>query len=384
MIKSPKLSAAVAMAIALLASSLAAHAQAPAPRVTVSKPLAERVTQWDEFSGRFEAVQRVEVRARVSGFIEKIHFRDGQIVKAGDLLFSIDKRPFQIAVESAKAAIARAKAQVSLQQNEVQRARPLAESRVLTERTLDQRSSNLAVAKADLAAAEASLRSAQLDLEWAEVRAPISGRISDRRVDVGALISGGGSSGQTTLLTTIVSIDPINFVFDASEADYLRYARLFNNGNRPTSRDTANPVRIRLADETTWSRTGRMDFVDNSLNPRSGTIRGRAIVKNPNGLLSPGLFGRLQLYGGEFDALLVPDRAIVSDQTRKIVFVVDDAGKVSAKVVRPGQIAKGLRVIQSGLDANDRVVIDGIANPAVRPGATVTTVEGEIKSAQSG
>ena len=372
--------AAMTALLFVVGASANVYAQAPPPPVTVAHPLAKRITQWDEFSGRFEAVQSVEVRARVSGFIEKIQFKDGQIVKAGDPLFTIDKRPFQIAVESAQATIAQRKAEVDLQVSEVERARPLVKSRVLTRRDFETREANLAVARAHLASAEATLRAAELDLTWANVTAPIPGRISDRRVDVGALVTGGAAGA--TVLTTIVSLDPIYFVFDGSEADYLRYTRLARAGSRPSSRDNDNPVRIMLADEETWSRTGKMDFVDNRLDTRSGTIRARAIVANPDRLLTPGLFGRMQLFGGEVDALLVPDKAIVSDQTRKIVFTVDKENTVGAKQVELGPLqAGGLRVIQSGIANDDWVVISGIANPAVRPGAKVTPERGEIVAA---
>ncbi len=349
-----------------------ARAQAPMPPVTVANPVSQQITQWDEFSGRFEAIESVNVRARVSGFIEKVHFKDGQMVKAGDLLFTIDKRPFQIAVESAQAEIAQRKADVALQISEVERARPLLRSRTLTERDFETRDANLAIARARLSAAEATLRAAQLDLDWADVTAPISGRISDRRVDVGALVTGGAAGA--TVLTAIVSLDPIYFEFDGSEADYLRYVRLARLGTRPSSREKRNPVRIKLADQEAWSIKGQMDFVDNRLDPRSGTIRARAIVDNPDFMLTPGLFGRLQLFGGKFDALLVPDKAIVSDQTKKVVFIVDENDVVGAKPVTLGPLQEGgLRVIKSGLSADDRVVINGIANPAVRPGAKVKT-----------
>ena len=349
-----------------------ARAQAPMPPVTVANPVSQQITQWDEFSGRFEAIESVNVRARVSGFIEKVHFKDGQMVKAGDLLFTIDKRPFQIAVESAQAEIAQRKADVALQISEVERARPLLRSRTLTERDFETRDANLAIARARLSAAEATLLAAQLDLDWADVTAPISGRISDRRVDVGALVTGGAAGA--TVLTAIVSLDPIYFEFDGSEADYLRYVRLARLGTRPSSREKRNPVRIKLADQEAWSIKGQMDFVDNRLDPRSGTIRARAIVDNPDFMLTPGLFGRLQLFGGKFDALLVPDKAIVSDQTKKVVFIVDDKDVVGAKPVTLGPLQEGgLRVIKSGLSADDRVVINGIANPAVRPGAKVKT-----------
>jgi RND family efflux transporter MFP subunit len=313
----------------------------------------------------------------VSGFIDKIHFTDGQIVKAGDLLFTLDERPFKLAVESADAEVARTKAQVDLASNEVERARPLVKSGAVTERDFDQRGANLAVARATQAAAKTALDTARLNLEWSKVVAPIGGRISDRRVDSGNLVNGG--SGTTTLLTTIVQIDPIYMTFDASEADYLRYTRLALSGNRASSRDAPNPVKIRLADEKTYSHRGVMNFVDNALNPRTGTMRGRAIVDNKNSLLQPGMFGRLALFGGDVDALLIPDAAIVSDQARKIVFVVGDDGAIKGVPVQLGPIESGLRIITSGLGANDRVVIDGIANPMVRPGAKVTPQDGTIE-----
>lgn len=375
-------SAVIATVVIGVLLSLGAPAPAqqgpPALPVSVAQPLAKRITQWDEFSGRFQAVESVQVRPRVSGFIDKVHFKDGQIVKAGDPLFTIDPRPFQIAVESALAEIARANAQVELQENEVDRATPLARSGAVTQRDLDTRKTNLAVARANLQAAQTVLKSAELNLEWTVVKAPIAGRISDKAVDVGNLVTGG--AGAATLLTTIVSQDPIHFVFDVSESDFLRYSRLFLSGERTSSRDAANPVRIRLADEPNWPHTGRMDFVDNQLNTRSGTLRGRAIVDNKSQFLQPGLFGRLQLFGGEIDALLIPDAAIVSDQARKIVFVVGADNVIKPAVVALGPLVDGLRVIREGLKPADRIVIDGLANPMVRPGAKVAPQPGEIKA----
>lgn len=344
--------------------------------VTVSEPIAKRVTQWDEYSGRFEAVATVEVRARVSGFIEKLHFKDGQWVNAGDPLFTIDKRPYEIAVESATADVARNKAQVDLADLQVSRGAALIGSRTITEADNDTRKSNLAVAKAQLKAAEAALRNAQLNLEWTEVTAPLSGRISDRKVDPGNLIQGGQSGA--TLLATIVSTDPIHFIFDVSEADHLRYQRLFLAGERAQAGSSAIPVRIKLADETEWKRTGKVDFVDNSLSPRSGTIRTRAIVENKDHLLTPGVFGRIQLYGGEYDALLIPDSAVISDQARKIVFVVGNDNVVQGRPVTLGPIVDGLRVVREGLKPDDKVVLDGLANPMVRPGAKIAPEKGQI------
>jgi multidrug efflux system membrane fusion protein len=369
----------VLFSCAVTVAPTAAQVGPQATPVTVAYPLPKRITQWDEYSGRFLAVETVEVRPRVSGFIDTVHFRDGQIVKAGDLLFTIDKRPFEIALEGAKAEVTRAKAQVALAELEVERATPLVRSGAVTQRDFDQRRANLNVAIATLQAAEASAKAAELNLEWTEVRAPISGPVSDRKVDVGNLVTGGQAGA--TLLTTIVSVDPIHFVFDVSEADFLRYARLFLKGERSSATAVSTPVRIKLADESDWARTGRMNFLDNQLNPRSGTLRARAIVDNTDHMLQPGVFGRLQLFGGEYDALMIPDSAVVSDQARKIVFTVDAGDIVRATPVTLGPIVDGLRAVQDGLSRNDRVVVDGLANPTVRPGAKVAPQTGPVARA---
>lgn len=363
----------------LLLAAAPALAQAPQPTVTVATPLAKRVTQWDEYTGRFEAAEIVEVRARVSGFLDKVHFRDGQTVKQGDLLFTLDQRPFRLSVEAATAEIERAKAQVRLAETEVERAEALTQNRVITQRDVDQRRANLRVAQAGLQAAEAAASIAQLNLDWTEVRAPISGRVSDRKIDPGNLIAGGQAGA--TVLTTIVTTSPIHFVFNASEADYLRYARLANNGSRASSREAATPVEVRLADENSYRHKGQMNFVDNRLNERSGTIRGRAIFANEDGFLTPGVFGRLRLSGGEIDALMIPDASIVADQTRKVVMTVNAEGTVVPKPVELGPIVEGLRVVREGLAPDDRVIIAGLANPMVRPGVKVATQPGTITTA---
>ncbi|MBX9924867.1 MAG: efflux RND transporter periplasmic adaptor subunit [Hyphomicrobiaceae bacterium] len=371
------------LAIVIGATASASYAQQgpPAFPVTFAPPVEKRITNWDEYSGRFEAVSSVDIRARVSGFIDKVHFKDGQIVQVGDLLFTLDKRSFQLAVESATAEVARADAQVEVTGADVDRAEPLVKSRTISGQAFDQRRANLAVAQASKQSAEAALKTAKLNLEWTEVRAPIAGRISDKRVDVGTLISGGGSSPSPTLLTTIVSLDPIHFVFDVSESDFLRYSRMFLSGERASSRDAANPVRIRLADEKDWPHVGKMDFVDNQLSVRSGTLRGRAVVDNTKQLLQPGLFGRLQLFGGEADALLIPDSSVVSDQARKIVFVVGKDDVVEARPVILGPLVDGLRVVREGIDKQTKIIIEGLANPAVRPGTKIAPTAGTIKSA---
>ncbi len=363
------LAAATLIAGLLNAQSLSAQQGPPAVPVSVATPISKRVTQWDEYSGRFQAVETVEVRPRVSGFIEKVHFKDGQIVKAGDLLFTLEQRAFEISVESAEAEMTRTTAQVDLQDAEVERVTPLAKTGAATKRELDTRQANLAIAQAQRQSAQAGLKVAKLNLEWTEVRAPIAGRISDRKVDVGNLVTGGAAGA--TLLATIVSLDPIYFRFEVSESDYIRYVRGFISGARESGRQVAHPVRLKLADEKEWTREGKLDFVDNQLNSRSGTMRGRAVVSNGDQLFTPGLFARMQLYGGDIDALLVSDKAIVSDQASKIVFTVGPDDVIKAQPVELGQIVDGLRVIKSGLKPDDRVVVDGLANPMVRPGSKV-------------
>jgi RND family efflux transporter MFP subunit len=348
----------------------------PAP-VTVAHPLQKNITEWDEYTGRFIAVERVEVRSRVSGFIDSIHFKEGQIVKQGDLLFVIDPRPYRFAVDQAKGDLERAKAKLEIASLDVQRAIPLVRNQTLTEREFDTRRATERDAAGQVGSLESALKQAELNLEWTEVRAPIAGRISDRRVDAGNLITGGPSGA--TLLTDIVSIDPIHFIFDGSEADFLRYTRLAKAGGRPSSRDVQNPVSVRLADETEFKHVGEMNFVDNVVNPKTGTIRGRAVFNNKDGLLTPGFFGRLRLFGGEHEALLVPDTAIASDQSRKIVFTVADDGTVGTKLVQLGPIVDGLRVVRSGLEASDRIVIDGLQR--ARPGGKVKPEDGKIEVA---
>lgn len=347
----------------------------PPPAVTVANPLHKQITEWDEYTGRFVAVETVEVRARVSGYIDSLHFKDGQIVNKGDLLFVIDPRPYQIAVEQAKAEIERAQARLQIAMADVDRATPLIRNQTLTQREYETRVATQREATGALASLQAALKQAELNLEWTDVRAPISGRISDRRVDPGNLITGGATGA--TMLTSIVSVAPIHFIFDGSEADFLRYQRLAASGARRSSRDVPNPVSVRLADESDYRHVGHMDFVDNVVNPKTGTIRGRAIFDNKDGFLSPGYFGRLRLYGGESTAFLVPDNAVASDQSSKIVFTVSDDGTVAIKRVELGPMVEGLRVIRSGLAPTDRIVIDGLQR--ARPGEKVTPEMGKIE-----
>ncbi|MBX9843556.1 MAG: efflux RND transporter periplasmic adaptor subunit [Xanthobacteraceae bacterium] len=365
-----------AFAVAGCDNKPAASAGPELPVVTVSRPLEKQITEWDEYTGRFVAVKTVEIRARVSGFIDSIHFKDGQIVKQGDLLFVIDPRPYRLAVEQAKADLERARSRYEIATLDLERATPLLRSQAVTEREFDTRRATQREASGAVGVAEALTKQAELNLEWTEVRAPIDGRISDRRVDAGNLITGAQTGA--TLLTSIVSIDPIHFLFDGSEADFLRYLRLAAAGARPSSRDVQNPVAVRLADETDYKHFGQMDFVDNTLSTRTGSIRGRAIFDNKDGLLTPGFFGRLRLFGGQHDALLLPDAAIASDQANKIVFTVADDGTVAVKRVGLGPIVDGLRVIRTGLAPIDRVIIEGLAR--ARPGQKVKTEDGKIEA----
>jgi RND family efflux transporter MFP subunit len=353
-----------------------ASAAQPAPPVTVAHPLQKTITEWDEYTGRFTALETVEVRARVSGFIDSVHFNEGQTIKQGDLLFVIDQRPYQLAVDQAKADVERAQAKLEIASLDVQRATPLIRNQTLTGREFDTRKSVERDAAGQVASAQAALKQAELNLEWTEVRAPIAGRISDKRVDAGNLISGGQTGA--TLLTVIVSIDPIHFVFDGSEADFLHYLHLAATGARPSSRDVQNPVAVRLADESDYLHHGKMDFVDNAVNPKTGTIRGRAIFDNKDGSLTPGFFGRLRLFGGQHEALLVPDGAIASDQSRKIVFTVADDGTVGTKLIELGPIVDGLRVIRSGLAASDRIVVNGLQR--ARPGQKIKPEDSKIEA----
>jgi RND family efflux transporter MFP subunit len=350
---------------------------APAPpAVVVSPPLVIRMTEWDEYTGRFEATDRVDVRARVDGYLDSIHFRDGAIVKPGDLLFVIDPRPYEAVLEGARADVVRAQTRLELATTDLTRGESLFAIRGISQEEFDRRAQAQKEAEAALIVARAAERAAALNVEFTRVRAPIGGRISQKFVSVGNLISGGQAG--STLLTTIVAVDPIQFFFDASESDYLKYNRMNATGERRTSRDTANPVRIRLLDEPSYTHVGKMDFVDNRVDPATGTITGRALVANPDGFLTPGQFGRLQLLGsGEFEALLVPDSVILSDQSRRFVWALDKDDMPEQRVVEPGNLERGLRIVRAGLKRDDRIVINGMQR--VRPGAKVAPTNGRIE-----
>jgi multidrug efflux system membrane fusion protein len=350
------------------------NAAPPPPQVTVAKATVRTIVDEDEYVGRFTAVDTVEVRSRLSGYLASVHFTDGQMVKKGDLLFTIDRRPFQIVLDQARANLAQSRATLAFAEADLARGAQLVRDKTITEQTFDQRTQAKRVAEAAVAANEALVHQAELDLnEYSQLRAPVDGRIGDRRVSPGNLIPG-GTTGSTTLLATIVSIDPIRFEFTFDEAAYLRYERFNPAGNNPEKRWSSMAVKLKLLDEPTFAHDGRMDFIDNTISQTSGTIRGRAVFANPNGLFTPGMFGRIQLPGSPpYEALLVPDVAIGTEQTRKFVMVVDAENTARQKYVTLGQTVDGLRVIKEGLTRDDRVIVDGLMR--ARTGTKVTPQE---------
>lgn len=344
------------------------------PRVSVAHPIARDVIDWDDYVGQFEAIQDVTVTPRVSGTIMKILFQNGQDVVEGQPLFIIDTRPFQAAYQQAVAATGRAEAVLVNSQAELARAERLVESGAISKEDFDTRSSAVRTATADVAAGKAAEAAARLNLEFTTVRASVAGRVSDRRVSVGDVVSSG-----TTLLTRIVTLDPIWFTFEGAESFYLKYVRQDRAGERRSSRYEPNPVEIQLADETSYSHRGRMVFVDNAIDPRSGTIRAHAEVPNADKFLTPGMFGRARLLGsGTYHAMLIPDECIVADQARKLAYVIGADSKVATRVVETGPLVSGLRVVRSGLTSQDRVVLDGLAQ--LQPGTPVQATLVELKA----
>jgi RND family efflux transporter MFP subunit len=374
----PRIGAAAALVLLVgtgLTMPAAAQGGATPPTVTVATPLSRQVAEWDEYTARIEPSARVELRPRVSGQIAQVHFQDGSLVRTGELLFTLDQRPFQIMVETARAELARNEARLTLAEQMVQRYAPLAQQNFAPQSELDTRRSSLREAQAGLAAARAALRQAELDLEFSEIRAPRPGRVSDRRVDAGNLVQQG-----ITLLTTLVALDPVYATFDASEADYLRHARAAHGAAQGAMQHSGadTVVQLRLLDEPSFSREGRMDFVDSGFDERSGTIRGRAVVANPNLFLTPGSFARLRLFAGDAPALMVPDAAVMADQSGRIVLTVGLDGTVAPRPVQLGPLVDGLRVVRTGLGPEDRVIIGGLHR--ARPGTRVTAEQGRIGS----
>jgi len=344
-------------------------ASVPLMTVTVATPIAREVIEWDSYVGRFTSARVLEIRPRVSGAIVGIHFRDGEIVHKGQLLFSIDRRPFIAGLAEAKAGVAGATSSLALARANLARARRLSGDEALSINEMDTLRAQVQAASAALAAARARVDQRALDLDFTQLRAPIAGRISDRRVDIGNLVSSEGAGG--TLLTTINALDPIYFSFNASEALFLKSLRSHKT-------DEIVLVEIKLQDEDGYRWRGRIDFTDNGLDPQSGTIRGRAVLANPNGFLTPGLFGNMRLNNGNKKrALLVPETAVQTDQTHKTLLIVANNGTVSVRRVTLGPLIDGLRVVRSGLNPRDRVIISGTQSAI--PGGKVNAKPGRIR-----
>jgi RND family efflux transporter MFP subunit len=345
----------------------------PPPQVSVAVPLQREVTDWDDYTGRFEAPQDVELKPRATGVITSIYFRDGQDVRSGEPLFAIDSRPYRATLAQAQAQAERARATLLNARQVTVRSRALAAVQAVSKEELEANIAAERTSAADLAAAEAAIRNASLNLSFTTVRAPFGGRVSDRKVSLGDLVKDG-----ETVLTRVVSLDPIWFAFEGAESFYLKNLRQDQRGERGSSRYTANPVDIQLADETDYRWHGRMIFLDNAIDPNSGTIRAHALVANPTRFLTPGMFGRARLLGsGTYRAMLVPDEAIATDQTRRLIYVVGRDGKATPRTVETGAKVEGLRIIRAGLAPTDLVILDGVGR--LQPGAPVTPKRTTIK-----
>jgi RND family efflux transporter MFP subunit len=349
-----------------LAAPHPARAQeAPAPAVTVAKPVVKDVVEYDDFIGRFDAVDQVDIRARVSGYVDKIHFIDGAIVKTGDLLFTIDQRPYQAALDEAQASLESAKARVDFAQGDVTRAENLRKSGNITGQIYDERVQTLATANADVNRAQATLNRAKLDLQFTEIRAPISGRMSRRLVSQGNLVN-----ANDTVLSNVVSMDPINFYFDVDERSFLAYEKLATGSLRTSSEGNLNEVLVATSNENEPTHKGHMDFTDNRLDAASGTLRARAVLDNKDLLLVPGLFGRIRILGSDkYKGVLVPEDALGSDQDRRVVYVVGADNTITLRPVRVGSRVDGYRVIREGLKGDESIVVNGLMR--VRPGIKV-------------
>jgi RND family efflux transporter MFP subunit len=347
-------------------SSFAQGAPPAPPSVTVAKPVVKDIIERTDFIGRFEAVDQVDIRARVSGYIDKIHFEDGTLVKAGDLLFTIDPRPYRNALEQAQATVTSSQVRLDFAQSDLDRAEQLRRTGNVSDQVFDQRRQAFLTAKAELDRAQAALRQAQLDVDFTEVRSPLTGRLSRRLVSGGNLVN-----ANQTILTNILTLDPIQFYFDVDERSYLAYSRQTQGGTRTSSNGSANEVLLTLTDERLGQRKGQLDFVDNRLDAASGTIRARAVFANKDMFLTPGLFGRVTIGASDpYSAVLLPDEAIGSDQDRRVAYVLGENNVVSLKPIRVGPRIDGYRVIREGLKGDETVVVNGLVR--VRPGSPIT------------
>ena len=341
------------------------QAQAQAPVVSVAPVIHERLTEWDEFTGRLQAPESVELRPRVSGYIDKVAFEEGAIVEAGTPLFFIDRRPFEAEVKRLNAELTGVKSRLKLAQISYQRADTLSAKNTLSKEIFDNRFAELEQAKASVQSVSAALDLAKLNLSYTHVEAPITGRVSSAGITAGNYVSAGQS-----VLTTIVSTDRVYAYFNTDEQTYLKYVKLAKEGTRPSSRDVKNPVFMALANESDYPHEGFIDFIDNQVNPATGTIRARAVFSNEDGAFVPGLFARIKLVGSSsYEGILIDDKAIGTDLNNKFVLVLDENNTVQYRPVTMGEKLNGLRIIKSGLNAEDQIVVKGLQR--VRPGTPV-------------
>ena len=342
----------------------------PPPNVTVAKPEQRKIVEWDQYTGRLEAKETVEIRPRVSGWLDSIHFVEGKDVKEGDLLFTIDPRPYRMAADRADAEFLRTQSRETQTQSEFARVKKLVESRAISEEDFDARGKAFAEAKSSALASKAALNMAKLDLAFTEVRAPISGRISRALVTKGNLVSSGMAGSGSTLLTTLVSTSPIYLYVDVDEASSLRYRRLFAEGKRASAIESRIPCEMALGDEQAWPHKGVVDFVDNRVDPNTGTIRARAVFEVEGRPLAPGFFAKLRVPGSEeYTAVLIPESCIGSDQANRFVFIVNAKGIAEVRPVKLGAVYEGMRVVREGLKGDEDVIVNGQAR--VRPGIPV-------------
>ena len=348
------LALAAAMAIAACSSQAEPTAAAPPPpEVDVAQVLNKKVSQWDAFTGRVAAVETVDLRPRVSGYIERVAYREGDDVRKGQLLFVIDQRPYRAALARAQAELERARSEARLAHSQNARAQSLIAAQAISREEFDTRKAATAQSDALVRAAEAAVATARLDLQFTEVRSPIDGRAGRALVTAGNL-----AQADATVLTSVVSLDPMYVYFDSDEQAFLRYGKLARDGQRASTR---NPVRVGLADEDGYPHAGTVDFVDNQVDPATGTIRARAVLPNPDRAFTPGLFARVQLEGGaDVPALLIDDKAVLTDQDRKYVYVLGPGNQALRKDVVLGGTADGLRIVTAGLGAQDRVIVNGV------------------------
>ncbi|MEE9684845.1 efflux RND transporter periplasmic adaptor subunit [Lelliottia amnigena] len=337
---------------------VAQNAVPQAPAVSAADVVVKSISQWDSFNGRIEAVESVQLRPRVSGYIDKVNYADGQEVKKGEVLFTIDDRTYRAALEQAQASLARAKTQASLARSEANRTDKLVNTNVVSREEWEQRRSAATQAQADIRAAQAAVDAAQLNLDFTKVTAPIEGRASRALITSGNLVTAGDSA---SVLTTLVSLKTVYVYFDVDEATYLHYQNLARSGQGASSNHLALPVEIGLVDEEGYPHQGKVDFLDNQLTPSTGTIRMRALLDNAQRQFTPGLFARVRLPGSaEFNATLIDDKAVLTDQDRKYVYIVDKEGKAQRRDITQGRLAAGLRIVQQGLNPGDKVIVDGL------------------------